>query len=90
MFGSRFVEVFPMSLTGPMTFIRQYGSGYPGTNTPGIAGRGFPFGFWPVTFGSAAGVGVASQFHSNEVRHAITAFPYRIINALFFIVWRPK
>ncbi|KAF8530865.1 hypothetical protein JB92DRAFT_3092634 [Gautieria morchelliformis] len=45
---------------------RQYGSGYPGTSTPGVAGRGFPFGFWPITFGAAAGLGAASQFHSNE------------------------
>ncbi|KAF8577674.1 hypothetical protein K439DRAFT_1364203 [Ramaria rubella] len=45
---------------------RQYGSGYPGTTTSGIAGRGFPFGFWPVTFGAAAGLGASSQFHSHE------------------------
>lgn len=29
-----------------------YGSGYPGVDGKGTAGRGFPFYFWPVSFGS--------------------------------------
>jgi len=45
---------------------QQYGSGYPGTTSSGIAGRGFPFGFWPLTFGAGAGLGAGSQFRSHE------------------------
>jgi hypothetical protein len=32
---------------------KQFGSGYPGASTAGVAGQGFPFVFWPVTFGGA-------------------------------------
>ncbi|CAK5272050.1 unnamed protein product [Mycena citricolor] len=34
---------------------RTYGSGYPGIYSRGVAGRGFPFYFWPVVWGSGAG-----------------------------------
>lgn len=30
---------------------RMYGSGYPGYSGYGVAGRGFPFWFWPVVWG---------------------------------------
>ncbi|TRM58746.1 hypothetical protein BD626DRAFT_550545 [Schizophyllum amplum] len=36
---------------------RQYGSGYPGVTGRGVAGRNFPFFFWPLTFGAVGGVG---------------------------------
>ncbi|KAF8636980.1 hypothetical protein AX17_003127 [Amanita inopinata Kibby_2008] len=35
-----------MTVTG----YREYGSGYPGINGRGTAGRGFPFYFWPVVW----------------------------------------
>ncbi|KAJ8697168.1 hypothetical protein PTI98_006966 [Pleurotus ostreatus] len=45
---------------------QQYGSGYPGVAGRGVAGRGFPFYFWPVAWGGAAGVGAGAYLHSNE------------------------
>ncbi|KAL0573658.1 hypothetical protein V5O48_008304, partial [Marasmius crinis-equi] len=45
---------------------RQYGSGYPGVVGAGVAGRGFPFYFWPVTWGGAAGVGTAAYLHNRN------------------------
>ncbi|KAJ7185317.1 hypothetical protein C8R46DRAFT_881202, partial [Mycena filopes] len=30
---------------------QTYGSGYPGVSGPGVANRGFPFFFWPLSFG---------------------------------------
>lgn len=32
---------------------RTYGSGYPGYSGYGVAGRGFPFWFWPVVWGGS-------------------------------------
>ncbi|KAG2134051.1 uncharacterized protein EDB93DRAFT_1306549 [Suillus bovinus] len=32
---------------------RMYGSGYPGYSGYGVAGRGFPFWFWPVVWGGS-------------------------------------
>lgn len=48
---------------------RTYGSGYPGVGTYGVAGRGFPFYFWPVAFGSA-GVGGA-YYYNHEVCQSV-------------------
>ncbi|KAK1232627.1 hypothetical protein PQX77_004248 [Marasmius sp. AFHP31] len=45
---------------------RQYGSGYPGVTGAGVAGRGFPFYFWPVTWGGAAGAGTAAYYHNHR------------------------
>jgi hypothetical protein len=42
--------VFTFDLT---VCLRQFGSGYPGSSIAGVAGRGFPFVFWPVAFGGA-------------------------------------
>ncbi|KAG6377300.1 hypothetical protein JVT61DRAFT_15088 [Boletus reticuloceps] len=36
---------------------RTYGSGYPGVMGRGVAGRGFPFWYWPVVWGYGAPVG---------------------------------
>ncbi|KAL5522928.1 hypothetical protein ACEPAF_1195 [Sanghuangporus sanghuang] len=44
---------------------RTYGSGYPGTASRGVAGLGFPFYFWPVVWGGAAGGG-AAYLHNSE------------------------
>ncbi|KIJ35955.1 hypothetical protein M422DRAFT_261712 [Sphaerobolus stellatus SS14] len=44
----------------------QYGSGYPGQMTSGVIGRGFPFGFWPLTFGGLGGFAIAHQINSHE------------------------
>ncbi|KAL0573020.1 hypothetical protein V5O48_008948, partial [Marasmius crinis-equi] len=48
---------------------RTYGSGYPGITGRGVAGRGFPFYFWPVIWGGAAGIaigGSAGYLHASE------------------------
>ncbi|KAL0577776.1 hypothetical protein V5O48_004204 [Marasmius crinis-equi] len=57
-FGSRFTDVYLRS--------RQYGSGYPGVTGPGVAGRGFPYYFWPVIWGNANSPGTASYLHVDE------------------------
>lgn len=43
---------------------RAYGSGYPGIAGKGTVGRGFPFFFWPLAFGTA-GLGGAYHYHSD-------------------------
>lgn len=45
---------------------RMYGSGYPGLPGGTVAGRGFPFLFWPVVWGTPGYGG--HYLHSNEVR----------------------
>ncbi|KAJ6535187.1 hypothetical protein B0H10DRAFT_2144886 [Mycena sp. CBHHK59/15] len=48
-----------------------YGSGYPGITGRGVVGRGFPFYFWPLSFGAGGGIGTAAYLHSNsEYGHA--------------------
>ncbi|KAJ6559162.1 hypothetical protein DFH09DRAFT_521350 [Mycena vulgaris] len=52
---------------------QTYGSGYPGIPGRGVASRGFPFYFWPLSFGvgGVGGVGTAAYLHSNnEYGHA--------------------
>ncbi|KAH9836307.1 uncharacterized protein C8Q71DRAFT_761776 [Rhodofomes roseus] len=44
---------------------RVYGSGYPGLGAGSVAGRGFPFLFWPVVWGAYPGFG-AHYLHSGE------------------------
>ncbi|KAF9225627.1 hypothetical protein BS17DRAFT_554757 [Gyrodon lividus] len=41
---------------------RMYGSGYPGITGRGVAGRGFPFWFWPVVWGG----GSVTYLHDTE------------------------
>ena len=43
-----------------------YGSGYPGITGRGVAGRGFPFWFWPVVWGNNVQSG--SYLQAPEVR----------------------
>ncbi|KAK7012285.1 hypothetical protein R3P38DRAFT_1590134 [Favolaschia claudopus] len=46
---------------------KTFGSGYTGYNTRGINGRGFPFWFWPLSWGSDPGHGVnAAYLYTNE------------------------
>ncbi|KAF9532163.1 hypothetical protein CPB83DRAFT_784913 [Crepidotus variabilis] len=45
---------------------RQYGSGYPGVASSGVAGRGFPFVFWPLAFGGAGGYGAYHYLHNSS------------------------
>lgn len=45
---------------------RTYGSGYPGTTGRGVAGRGFPFFFWPVVWPGGGG-GRGAYLHDTEV-----------------------
>ena len=45
---------------------RSYGSGYPGVSGFLVGGRGFPFYFWPVAWGGAAGVGTGAYLHNRE------------------------
>lgn len=49
----------------------MYGSGYPGIAGAGVAGRGFPFYFWPLVWGTAAGIGTAAYLHDDEVSYSI-------------------
>ncbi|KAI0942057.1 hypothetical protein AcV7_002590 [Taiwanofungus camphoratus] len=42
----------------------QYGSGYPGVTGRGVAGRGFPFIFWPLVWGEGLGYGANYLFGS--------------------------
>ncbi|KAI0754032.1 hypothetical protein C8Q80DRAFT_1136347 [Daedaleopsis nitida] len=44
---------------------QQYGSGYPGNTGLGVAGRGFPFVFWPLVWGGGFGYG-AAYLHNRE------------------------
>lgn len=48
---------------------RTYGSGYPGVNSRGVSGLGFPFIFWPVVWGGGLGYGAAYLHDTNEVCH---------------------
>ncbi|KAJ7702681.1 hypothetical protein B0H17DRAFT_1157389 [Mycena rosella] len=46
---------------------RAYGSGYPGVYTRGVSGRGFPFYFWPLAWGTGLGFGANTAYlHSDE------------------------
>ncbi|EIN08255.1 hypothetical protein PUNSTDRAFT_68982 [Punctularia strigosozonata HHB-11173 SS5] len=45
---------------------QRYGSGYPGLGNNGVAGRGFPFFFWPVVWGGALGAGNAHYLNGRE------------------------
>lgn len=48
---------------------RTYGSGYPGIAGRGVAGRGFPFFFWPLAWGGVAALGVGAYLDTDEVSH---------------------
>ncbi|KAH7099641.1 hypothetical protein BKA62DRAFT_709009 [Auriculariales sp. MPI-PUGE-AT-0066] len=58
-------QLFAGRQTGGGTRTALYGSGYPigyypgGVYHHGVAGRGFPFFFWPLVWGSTAGFGAA-------------------------------
>jgi hypothetical protein len=71
----RFMETGSLSFANMALFVahifffisRQYGSGYPGVAGRGVAGRGFPFVFWPLAWGGVAGVSTAAYLHNTEV-----------------------
>ncbi|KAI0765895.1 hypothetical protein BD413DRAFT_637158 [Trametes elegans] len=44
---------------------QAYGSGYPGLASGSVAGRGFPFVFWPLVWGGGLGYG-AAYLHDHE------------------------
>ncbi|KAF9445844.1 hypothetical protein P691DRAFT_709628, partial [Macrolepiota fuliginosa MF-IS2] len=43
---------------------KQYGSGYPDISGRGVTDRGFPFYFWPITWGGVAGFGTTHYLNS--------------------------
>ncbi|KAJ7051511.1 hypothetical protein C8F01DRAFT_1066823 [Mycena amicta] len=45
---------------------RSFGSGYPGFYTRGVNGRGFPFYFWPLAWGTGIGYGAGTYMHTDE------------------------
>ncbi|KAF4614854.1 hypothetical protein D9613_002974 [Agrocybe pediades] len=47
---------------------RTYGSGYPGLPAAnrGVGGLNFPFVFWPIAWGGAAGLGAGAYLHNRE------------------------
>ncbi|KAJ7136822.1 hypothetical protein C8R44DRAFT_567217, partial [Mycena epipterygia] len=46
---------------------QAYGSGYPGVFSRGVGGRGFPFFFWPLAWGTGTGHGSnAAYLHTDE------------------------
>ncbi|KAH7929943.1 hypothetical protein BV22DRAFT_1001727 [Leucogyrophana mollusca] len=57
---------------------KQYGSGYPGVTGRGVAGRGFPFWFWPVIWGSTVGSSGAYL-----IDHEVIPFSLRIYGDSF-------
>ncbi|KAJ7712562.1 hypothetical protein B0H16DRAFT_1624056 [Mycena metata] len=59
-------EIFPGRMQGGGTRdqifgTRTYGSGYPGISGRGVANRGFPFFFWPLSFEGRPGNGAYLQ-----------------------------
>ncbi|KAJ7765329.1 hypothetical protein B0H16DRAFT_416941 [Mycena metata] len=48
---------------------RTFGSGYPGISGRGVANRGFPFYFWPLSFGVGTGTGLYLR-SDDEYGHA--------------------
>jgi hypothetical protein len=49
---------------------RTYGSGYSGFSTRGVAGRPFPFYFWPVVWGGGALLATGAYL---DERHEVSA-----------------
>jgi hypothetical protein len=69
-------------------FCRTYGSGYPGEAGHGVAGRGFPFVFWPLAWGGAVGLGAAGAYlDSDEVSQYHLLFSRTFSHNLSFTVW---
>jgi len=65
-------------MTDLLCFYRTYGSGYPGqSSTRGTADRGFPFYFWPVSFG-VGGAGGAAYLYNNHVSEDMFLLVHRL------------
>lgn len=73
-----------------ITLLRTYGSGYPGVRSRGINGLGFPFYFWPVVWGGAAGAGGAAYLHSSEVSEDLLSCVALDSCCSTLQVWRPQ
>lgn len=58
--------------------LRFYGSGYPGIAGRGVAGRGFPFFFWPVVF-VGGGAGSGAYLHDTEVDVLHRRYPNHVM-----------
>ncbi|KAG6331314.1 hypothetical protein ID866_7774 [Astraeus odoratus] len=58
---------------------KTYGSGYPGIDGRGVSGRGFPFWFWPLIWGSNAG---AAQTYLNGSEYGDSFNTTRVGGAL--------
>ncbi|KAJ7738994.1 hypothetical protein B0H16DRAFT_1664614 [Mycena metata] len=41
---------------------QEYGSGYPGIFGRGVSGRGFPFYFWPISWGDGSGYSANASY----------------------------
>ena len=69
---------------------RTFGSGYPGVVGRGVAGRGFPFYFWPLVWGGIAG-GLVADYLLDAKEVCVS---YRILSLsvlityIRFLVWR--
>ncbi|THU90442.1 hypothetical protein K435DRAFT_728343 [Dendrothele bispora CBS 962.96] len=50
---------------------RSYGSGYPGVSGLGVSNRGFPFYFWPVTWGAASGYTATHYYHDADSEYGL-------------------
>ncbi|KAJ4478263.1 hypothetical protein J3R30DRAFT_3290671 [Lentinula aciculospora] len=61
---------------------KTYGSGYPGVSGRGVASRGFPFFFWPVVWGGAAG-GTASYLYDENEAYNSSRPGGRLMTAAF-------
>lgn len=73
-FGSRYVVVYGALIPIILKVSRTYGSGYPSLGSRSVAGRNFPFGYWPIIWGAGIGAGSAAYLHSNEVRSYVSHF----------------
>ncbi|KAJ7583873.1 hypothetical protein C8J56DRAFT_952087 [Mycena floridula] len=62
-----------------------YGSGYPGVSGRGVVGRSFPFYFWPLAWGGAAGAGTGAYLHNSEYgRYDNTSRPGGVMTYAIF------
>ncbi|KAJ7870796.1 hypothetical protein B0H14DRAFT_2571115 [Mycena olivaceomarginata] len=55
---------------------RTYGSGYPGSFARGVDNKGFPFYFWPISWGNGTAYGSnALDMYTGEVHHTLLHNP---------------
>jgi hypothetical protein len=61
------LQLFSHKTYSEMKLSRIYGSGYPGLGSRSVAGRNFPFGYWPLVWGVGVGSGIV-YLRDDEVR----------------------